>query len=436
MLSLVAVLALCMQVLAPYLVWRDRWNIPTHLSAGFCMTAYIIPGFFTGVWDKYPADTVNFFIQINVVGAIILCAGTLLGSYFVRMYTPYIPPTAPPLPTNSAPMIRRVVILITICVLGMCAAYAIMGFIPMFAADPFSAKQFKGVYRDPYYRAAYLFRFSFSVLQAAIPLILAVGWYKRSPYLIFLAVAAFAVLVVSLARGAAATGVLFFFGILAARNSGMKWYLPLVIVIFPFGSISYYLLGQLLHIQALQTVNTGDTLAQFIADGAPDIMDQLTWFNGFIQGDYFSWGRTLFAGLIPSNFPWNPQVWTLTYYDVGADITEMVTGGLRLTTAEWGYANFGWFGVVIIPLISGLLSGAMVQKLKTLLPRLTLLQGVAALLVYATLGQFIFQWYIVSIHALPALAAMLYFWRANGISINGTPLRRRRPLFRQSGTTF
>jgi len=414
MLSFVIVLALSAQLLAPYLVWPNRWNIPTHIAAGFCVTAYVIPGLFTDVWEQVPTSTDTIFLQINLIGALALCIGVVVGGGLARRYNFDGKWVAARFSSNSTLLIRRVVIVVTPCVIGMCVAYWIMGFIPMFAEDPFSAKQFKGMYRDMYYRAAYLFRFCFSIIQFSIPLLLIIGLYKRSIYLITLAAAAFIVIFISLARGATATGVLFFLGVLAAnKRAGLRWYIPLVLLIFPFGSVFYYVLGQVMEVEALRSGYVSESFSEFISAGAPDILDQLTWLHGFVQGDYFSWGRTIYGGLIPGNYPWNPSVWSLTYNDVGADISESVSGGLRLTTAEWGYANFGWLGVVVIPLLSGLMNGVMLQRLKTLLPRLTVLQATCALLVYGTLGNQIVQFYFLSIHNIPAIVAALYFWKAN-----------------------
>ncbi|WP_155006630.1 hypothetical protein [Sphingomonas hengshuiensis] len=422
MLNLVAVMALSMQILAPYLVWRSRWNIPTHIAAGFCMSAYVIPGLLTNLWDGFPSETVNLFIVINVIGGLALCAGTLIGSFFARGKGDYIFQSTSRMIKDTSPMTRRVLIVTVPCVIGMCAAYSIMGFVPMFAEDPFTARQFKGEYRDAYYRAAYLFRFCFSVLQATMPLLLVIGWYRRSPFLIFLALASFTVLLVSLARGPTATGVIFFLGILAANSrGGLKWYIPLILLIFPFGSVFYYILGNILDVEVFRSIYVGDTLSQFIANGSPDILDQLNWLHGFSKGDYFSMGRTIFGGLVPNNYQWNPQVWTLTYDDIGANISELATGGLRLTTAEWGYANFGWIGVVLIPLISGIISGSLIEKIKSVLPNLNILQATSALVLYSTIGTFMVQWYILSIHSLPAVAVAVYYWRANARKTNGRP---------------
>jgi hypothetical protein len=412
-LTFTAVIALTLQLVAPYLVWRSRWNIPTHLAAGFCVTAYVIPGLFTNVWDAFPNDTIKLYTQINVVGALALVAGLFLGNA-VGARSQSAPITvAKRLRYDPESLIWRVMLVVTVATIGIYVSYWIMGFIPMFADDPFSAKQFKGIYRDMYYRAAYPFRFSFSVLSASIPLLLVLAWLKRSPYLMILATLAFLAIFVSLARSATATGVLFFLGVLAARSQlGMRWYYPLVLLVFPFGSVFYYLLGHVLEVQALQSGYVGENFSDYISSGAPDIVDQLGWLYGFMGGDYFSMGRTMYGGLIPGNYEWNPSVWTLTFNDVGADISEMVTGGLRLSAAEWGYANFGWYGVVGIPMLSGFFNGMMLQRIKSLLPTMNTIQITAALMLYSTLGMQIVQFYTLSIHNIPAIAVSLYFWFA------------------------
>ena len=413
MLTFIAVMALSLQLVAPYLIWRSRWNIPTHLAAGFCVTAYVIPGLLTNVWEPFSNDTIRLFTIINVVGAAALCVGLFMGSAIGKRVQ------APPLafakrlsydPRN---LIWRVMLVMTVATIGIYACYWLMGFIPMFADDPFAAKQFKGIYRDMYYRVAYPYRFTFSILVASIPLLLVLAWLRRSPYLLILASLAFIAIFVSLARSATATGVLFFLGILAARSQlGMRWYYPFVLLIFPLGSVFYYLLGHVLEVQALQSGYVGESFSDFISAGSPDIIDQLRWLYGFSEGEYFSMGRTIYGGLVPGNYEWNPSVWTLTFNDVGADISEMVTGGLRLSAAEWGYANFGWYGVVSIPMLSGFFNGMMLQRIKSVLPTMNTIQITVSLMLYSTLGMQIVQFYVLSIHAIPAIAVGLFFWFA------------------------
>jgi hypothetical protein len=155
-----------------------------------------------------------------------------------------------------------------------------------------------------------------------------------------------------------------------------------------------------------------------IAAGSPDISDQLGWLNGFLRGEYFSYGRTIFGGLVPGNYQWNPSVWTLSYDDIGLDISDMGTGGLRLTPAEWGYANFGWFGVAVIPLVSGILNGFMLLYLKKAEGVLNRMQFAAALLVYWTLGMQIASFYTLSMYTIPAAGVAIYIWQANAKALN------------------
>jgi hypothetical protein len=415
LLIFVAVLALTMQVLAPYLVWPNRWNIPTHLVTGFCITAYVIPGFFTNLWDGFNEETVTTFAGINFLGALALCLGIVLPQFLVNHNYPNPFAKFSGVDKNSVIMTRRIVPIFLIAVVGIYIAYAGMGFMPMFADDPFSARQFRGVYSEPYYRVAIIFRFSFFIISSIMPIVLLVAWEKKSKYLYALAFFGVMALFVSLSRSSMATGVLFFVGILAASQRSrwpIRWYIITVIGLFPLGSVFFYWIGHFLGVSAMMDVYDGSVFDN-IATGSPDISDQLSWLNGFLRGSYFSYGRTIIGGLVPGNYEWNPSVWTLTYDDIGADISEMVTGGLRLTPAEWGFANFGWFGVVVIPLISGILNGFMLIYLKRAEGVLNRMQFASALLVYFTLGQQIVQFYTLNMYSVPGIAAALFFWQAN-----------------------
>lgn len=416
MLVFVAIFSLSIQLLAPYLAWRSRWNVPAHLAVGFCITAYVIPGFFTDVWDKYSSDTLTYFILINLFGGISLCLGILSAKLFRRTFSRNIFSNYVLRDQKSQIIARRVAIVFSVCVLGIYVSYAIMGFMPIFTDDPYSARQFKGIYRDMYYRAAYLYRFSFSIIHMTMPLLLLMAWEKRSRYLIVLSALAIFSLIASLSRGPMAAGVLLFVGILAARRKGgMLWFIPLVSIVFPFGSVFFYWLGSTFDLQGMTDVYSGESLSQFISAGAPDIDDQLSWLNGFLGGHYYSYGRTILGGLIPGNYEWNPSIWTLTYNDVGADTSDLISGGLRLTAAEWGYANFGWLGVAIMPFISGVFNGLMLLRLKDSTRFMRTTQIAAALVLYNTLGLQIVQFYFLSIHNIPAILAALYFWRSNSI---------------------
>jgi len=419
MLSLLCVSALVLQMLAPYLVWRSRWNVPTHLSVGFCVTAYLVPGLLTNVWDEFPASTAWVYTWMNVAGAVAIVTGTLLGARArvpSRLKNAFV---AIVRDGGNALLRKRVETMVLVGIAGMLLAYAIMGFVPLFAEDPLSAKQFKGEYFEPYYRAAYLYRFSFSVLVASIPVVLTC-WlaFSSRRFLMWGLLAAF-LIGVSLARQSAAVGIITFLGFVAAsRVRYFKGYLFFVSVVYPLGSAGYLLLGYALGIESLTDIYSVDSLFDIVASGAPDMFDQLTFLDGFYRLDTFTYGRTIFGGLVPGNFAWNPSVWTLTYDSIGADISETVSGGLRLSVALWGYANFGWIGVVLIPFISGFANGKMLALLKDLPFEKSMTGAAVVLTLYMTLGRQIVDFYMLSIHSLPSIACALIicfgmgkFWR-------------------------
>jgi hypothetical protein len=200
-------------------------------------------------------------------------------------------------------------------------------------------------------------------------------------------------------------GIITFIGFLAARRSDWtRYYLIFVALIFPLGSAGYLLLGILTGIESLTSIYSVESVFDIVASGAPDIVDQLLFLEGFYDLDYFTYGRTFFGGLIPGNYMWNPSVWTLTYDALGSDISETVSGGLRLSVALWGYASFGWVGVVLVPMFSGMVNGHLIRILRSLPLRKSLLGSALVLTLYMTLGKQLTEFYFLSIHSLPSIA--------------------------------
>ena len=405
------VAALVLQSIGTYLIWPSRWNIPAHLALGFCVTAYLVPGLLTDVWDFADPATNALYAQINIVGALALIAGLFVGrkvalfdevsKRFLKLYESA---------RLRAAVLRRIEFISTYAVLGMAAAYIIMGFIPMFAEDPFAAKQFKDQYFEPYHRAAYLFRGSFSILVAAIPLLFVIWWIRRRRIKpLILGLSAVGLITVSLARQSSALGVLTFLGLIGARSrKGTRRFMFLTAVIYPLGSAAYLLLGLLTGITSFTTIYSVNSVADIVSSGAPDIHDQLYFLEGFRYLNTFTYGKTFWGGLVPGNYMWNPSVWTLTYDNPGADISDWITGGYRFTTALWGYCDFGWVGVLLVPFLSGLLTGAMIRALRKLPLDKSLLASALVMSVYMTFGSQITEFFALSIHNIPSIICALY----------------------------
>lgn len=407
---LITVAALVLQVLGTYLIWPSRWNIPAHLNLGFCVTAYLIPGLATDVWGLFDNRTNVLYSEINILGAAAIVGGLLVGSrlaLFDGARTALLRLYQPDMQSAALGRTERVAI---VAIIGMIAAYGIMGFVPMFAADPYSAKQFKNEYFEPYHRADYLFRASFSVLTVVIPLLLIVWWTQRSRLKPFvLAWLAVGLVAVSLARQSSAIGVLTFVGLLAARSArGTRRFVLFNAVVYPVGSAAYLLLGLLLGVESFGSIYSTDSIADLVSSGAPDLYDQLTFLSGFQHLNSFTYGRTIFGGLVPGNYMWNPSVWSLTYDNLGADISEVVSGGLRFSGALWGYCCFGWIGVILLPFFAGLFNGSMIRVLKRLPLDTSLVASAFVMSIYMTFGRQLSEFYILSIHTLPAIACALF----------------------------
>ncbi|MGC3964390.1 MAG: hypothetical protein QM803_14030 [Rhodocyclaceae bacterium] len=401
---IVAVLALCIQMLAPYAVWFNRWNIPAHLNLGFCVTAYIVPGLFTSVWQGFSDQMVEIYALMNFLGALSILVGTVLGYRLslLRWMRPRLQIAGEG--AIDEYVYRRVMFWAFVGISLMVVAYIGMGFVPMFAEDPFAAKQFKGEYRDAYYRVAYLFRFGFSLLIAMIPLVFAAWIQCKSRVALVFGAIAVGLITVSLARQSTAIGILAFVGAWTAyKNKFFKSYVTFVAIVFPLGSAAYYLLGIYMGIESMVSVYSVDSIFDIVSSGSPDIWDQMDLLSRFYSVEAFTYGRTILGGLIPGNFEWNPSVWTLTFDNVGGDISETVSGGLRLSSALWGYANFGWFGVFFVPFVSGLLGGSFIAVIRRIDFKKSLLGFVFLVSVCMTLGKQLSEFYMLSIHALPAI---------------------------------
>lgn len=402
------VFGLCVQIIGPYTIWFDRRNIAAHQSAGFIMIAYIIPGLFTDFGAGFSAIELQLYVWTSVLGGIAFVGGLQLS----RMYSPRKPWLLKIAAHIKAPdfaekLGRRISVLLIFSITALVLAYLLMGFIPMFAADPLSAKQFKGAYREPYLRAALFFRTGLVVAVFIMP-IAAVYAFTNKRRVFIAGVLILAILIlVSLAKGAAAAWLITVLGVFATKKRRyVLIYLIFVIGLNFVGAIFYYLLAQVSGIATFGGGEAGTSFAALVAAGAPDMTDQLTLISAFLDhGSSFTYGRTFVGGLVPFSYEWNPAVWTLNVINDGVDITELASGGLRLPASLWGYFSFGWLGVLLVPLISGWILGCCIQAARYVLAAqkgfLSLMLVSAALLSVAyPLASF----YVFAIYYIPPLA--------------------------------
>ncbi|MFD1256133.1 O-antigen polymerase [Mucilaginibacter terrae] len=412
MTSLIIFLSLAIFMSAGYVVWPSRYNVITHLSIGGNFIATFVPAIILNVQDRYSSPAVELYKNILLTGAISFVVGLILGfsrrSWKTKFTFDLFPDN---LYQNHVLKITKILLIISIILLSL--SYLGMGFVPAFAADPLLAKFFRGPYQAPYMRVAVLFRSSFYILSTIIP-IAAIAWYQtKSKFFLLAILTAVFLMALSLSRSPAFSGlVLAFATVMSFKGKFHFRVLLLAIVgIYVFSSIFYYLIGA--RELDYSRFNTKHPYWEIIASGSSDIDDQLQFVEKFIQKPTWTYGRTMVGGLIPGHYEWNPSVYTLNVLASGEDLNEIISGGLRLPVALWGYVSFGWVGVVIFSLISGFLYGYFLKYVKTkLLANNSLLTKIVLIVIFNVVFSNFYYFYILSLYIIPpSIVMLLYMYR-------------------------
>ena len=402
--------SLSLMAAGSYLVWFSKRNILAHLSLGFILTAYLIPISATGILHDFPDDLIGIYAQILMVGAALYVVGIYLGYYAPRVRFSPVAYTFESL--ESRDFTRYIgswtLLLLTGALIGIWVSFGIMGFVPMFADNPLEAKFFRGDYRAAYQRVSVLYRLSQFVMITLIPIAFMLWYRAKRRVFLWLAVSSVLTLLLALNRGPTAEGVLLFLGVLALRKKG--WFAPffvLVVLIYPFGSSVYHLFGSFLNLANFQRFEIDRGLWAVISSGSPDISDQLRFLSAFLEDGTFTFGKTFVGGLVPGNYSWNPHVWTLTTLNRTSDVNSIVSGGLRLPVAMWGYVSFGWLGVLFVPLFSGFIWGAGTRFARAYTNPALPLQSMLVLVFYAEVSYQFSRFYYLSMYSLPTIAVIV-----------------------------
>lgn len=342
-----------------YVLWPSRYNVLPHLAVGGSFVSVVVPSVIMNVQDLYPPDVVQLYINIIVSGSLFYLIGNIMGFMIGKgVKTTLSYDVMNPLEYEQR-VIRLTQTLMIICVVGLVVSYAVMGFVPMFAEDPISAKLFRGAYQAPYSRVSIIFRSAFTIGSTIIP-IACIVWYRTRKWsMLFLILSVLVLMAVSLIRSGAFMGVVLAFAIVMSFKSKWHFWLLMAILIgvFVFSSFFYYVVG-------VREWTDDKNIWEIITAGTPDIPDHLDFLVHFRDNPVYTYGRTIYGGLIPGHYPWNPAVYTLVMVNPGADINEIGSGGLRLPLPVWGYVSFGWIGVVAFPFLTGLIGGFFLKVIK------------------------------------------------------------------------
>jgi len=222
-------LLILFSVLAPvvgaYAVWFRRDNIPTHMSIGFvvisCLSLFILD-----MPSKSPVSVVELYCDVHLIGSAVYLVGLLMGAQFTFKLDkkPYSFDQM-----NEAKFIQYLSNItrpmMALGILAIVASYIGMGFVPMFAADPFAAKFFRGPYQAPYQNYALFYRIGQNIVTPILPLCFALLLLRRRTTDLILTAAGAACMIVSFQRGPMAAGFLSvgFIWAVVARQAKSIW---------------------------------------------------------------------------------------------------------------------------------------------------------------------------------------------------------------------
>jgi len=264
-----------------------------------------------------------------------------------------------------------------------------------------------------------------------MPIILIDFYFSRSKYSLFMFLIGLFLIFSTMSRGETVMGLLVIITIIIVlkhNNVTYIFFLVGLILFFSLGSGLWSLLAYLFPNSGFGVLSTEGSIFENIANGAPDISDQLKLLSAFeYNHTSYTYGLTFFGALIPYNFRWNPSVWTLTVLNQTDDISEISSGGLRVNVAMWGYFSFGWIGVGVLSFCSAFFTGYITKKMKRIIYKLDLnLNGVISYYLvyfcYTFIATIFINFYFISIYSLPAFffyGLLIYLIKRESKSISG-----------------
>lgn len=341
-------------------IWPSKKNISLFIGAPNFFLVHLSPLFFYSDFFYSNKNIFYLYTEINTIGALSFLIGVFFSKHLPLIRVIVFERVIEYLPFSYLKVVfqKRIELFLLIGIICMIISYLGMGFVPAFASNPLQAKFFRGPYHDSYIRVAVFFRTGVTLLVLFLPPAIAffLNSFKIKNFLLIFF--SFILLALDLQRGP--LGVAVFTGLFMAfafRSSFKFWLLFIMyFVIYAFGAALWWVLG-------FAYSGSADFIRGLLA-GAPDILDQLHFLTAFISNPEYSYGRTFFGGLIPFGYYWNPSVFSLHILNGTNDISDIVSGGLRLPVFIWGYVAFSWIGVIVISFINGFLLGHVTKFIK------------------------------------------------------------------------
>lgn len=340
--------------------WRRRDNVFGYIAGATYIVTIAVPIFGTNIIAESDPQVARRLAGILMIGAVAhvlgLGGGGVIGNRarLGHHHTFTQPFGAQPFGVSVPPALyrwaRRLAIASVVLMVG---SFALLGYIPAFAADKAAAKYGVGIYAAGAARGGLFYHIALALGSVALPIMLVIFWRRRRFTDLALSGAIGVGLLLTLSRQNAFSGPLIVLVAVLAERRWKPWrILGIVCLSLFFGTLVNELI-----FSAPEGVAT-PSFASRVAASAPDVHDQLGFLSGFqILGSERIGTRTLTAGLSVHKGRWDPGQYAVRTLTLLPDASGVGSGGIRLPAAEWGYASYGWPGVVVWSLLSGLFAG-------------------------------------------------------------------------------
>jgi hypothetical protein len=383
-----------------------------HLNVGFVFIAYFIPAIILKDYKDSPGNIVSLYTLILLVGALFFIAGLYSGFLIKPVRISNFSFTFLNLETYKERIVKITRLFILAGITGLSCGYLLMGFVPAFAADPVAAKFFRGAYQVPFY-VSIIYYSSYFILTTVTPIAIII-WYndKKKNLFLFYAIAAIILMVVSLSRGPAFSGVVLAIAIIMSFKSKRMFWLLLVVLIsiYLLSSVFYFVVGVKDFADVGTNFKDDHLFWRVAAAGTIDIQDQLNFLEFFNKDPIWTYGRTIVGGLVPGHYEWNPAVYTLRVTNPGEDINTIISGGLRLSAPMWGYVSFQWIGVGLFCFLSGFIKGLFLKFTKYWIYKSqSILIATVIIIINMSIFAQISDFFTLSIYALPPVFVLMFY---------------------------
>jgi hypothetical protein len=297
--------------------------------------------------------------------ALFVIAATLLVAAFTYDVTPRFPSSWAQRLGRHFRVSERRLILVARCfvLLGVfCVVYLVasVGFLPILAADPGTARYIFTELGPRYYLYDWVRLRGLELLTFSVPLVLFSGVIYRRKLDLLIGVLGVLGILVTVQRGP----LISVFVVLMLTISLVKRRFPRKYFAYIAVLVAAYFGSQLIYLNALSDSPDSGVATTAVLSALPEVRD-LGWVMS-VSGDQRFYGVTFVPPMLPV-----PGIATAFKIQYGLGyVTERLMGlqeGLRITLPGEGYLNFGPLGFLVIGVVFGILCASLSDLSGTLL---------------------------------------------------------------------